>query len=133
MGCACVRACVWNDHIPISWQARKALKALRGLVKIQALVRGHLVRKQTSDMLRCMNALMSIQVRARVQRIQMTEEPPVIVKRRITHRESAQEKQLSRGYSVSFDFHPNKVSNILVFLTLRKQMMLLYVCRNQRM
>lgn len=90
-----------------SYLARKALKALRGLVKIQALVRGHLVRKQTSDMLRCMNALMSIQVRARIQRIQMTEEPPVIVKRRITHRESAQDKQLSRGYS-----EPNDVNLI---------------------
>ncbi|XP_074324874.1 protein IQ-DOMAIN 19-like [Apium graveolens] len=72
--------------------ARKALKALKGLVKIQALVRGHLVRKQTSEMLRCMNALMSIQVRARVQRIQMTEEPPIIVKRKLTHREPAHDQ-----------------------------------------
>ncbi|KAK1364137.1 Protein IQ-DOMAIN like [Heracleum sosnowskyi] len=78
--------------------ARKALKALKGLVKIQALVRGHLVRKQTSEMLRCMNALMSIQVRARVQRIQMTEEPPIIVKRKLTHREPAHD-QLRRGHS----------------------------------
>ncbi|KAK1394430.1 hypothetical protein POM88_013486 [Heracleum sosnowskyi] len=79
-------------------QAIKDLKALKGLVKIQALVRGHLVRKQTSEMLRCMNALMSIQVRARVQRIQMTEEPPIIVKRKLTHREPAHD-QLRRGHS----------------------------------
>lgn len=60
------------------FQARKALHALKGLVKLQALVRGHLVRKQTTATLRGMHALMSIQVRARIQRIQMVAEkqPP---------------------------------------------------------
>ncbi|MFS7969660.1 putative IQ motif, EF-hand binding protein [Helianthus anomalus] len=53
--------------------ARKALYALRGLVKLQALVRGHLVRKRTTAMVRCMSALVAIQVRARFQRIQMVE------------------------------------------------------------
>ena len=61
-------------------QARRALHALRGLVKLQALVRGHLVRKQTTATLRGMHALMSIQVRARIKRIKMAEEviPPEI-------------------------------------------------------
>lgn len=89
---------------PNTLQARKALKALKGLVKIQALVRGHLVRKQTSEMLRCMTALMSIQVRARVQRIQMTEDPPIVVKRNLIHREPAH-NQLRRGHSVSFSLN----------------------------
>ncbi|XP_065854657.1 protein IQ-DOMAIN 19-like [Euphorbia lathyris] len=57
-----------------SYLAKKALCALRALVKIQALVRGHLVRKQTTATMRQMHALMSIQVRARFQRIQMAEE-----------------------------------------------------------
>ena len=61
-------------------QAKKALHALRGLVKLQALVRGHLVRKQTTATLRGMHALMAIQVRARFQRIQMAEEPQFAVK-----------------------------------------------------
>ncbi|KAJ0893421.1 putative IQ motif, EF-hand binding, P-loop containing nucleoside triphosphate hydrolase [Helianthus annuus] len=56
-----------------SYLARKALYALRGLVKLQALVRGHLVRKRTTVMVRCMSALVAIQVRARFQRIQMVE------------------------------------------------------------
>lgn len=85
-------------------QARTALKALRGLVKIQALVRGYLVRKQTSEMLRCMNALMSIQVRARIQRMQMAEEPHIVVKRNITHIEPTHD-QLRRGDSVSLNLH----------------------------
>ncbi|KVH92193.1 protein of unknown function DUF4005 [Cynara cardunculus var. scolymus] len=57
-----------------SYLARKALCALRGLVKLQALVRGHLVRKRTTTMVRCMKALVSIQVRARYQRIQLVED-----------------------------------------------------------
>ncbi|XP_071728709.1 uncharacterized protein [Rutidosis leptorrhynchoides] len=57
-----------------SYLARKALCALRGLVKLQALVRGHLVRKRTTTMVRCMSALVSIQVRARFQRIQLAED-----------------------------------------------------------
>ncbi|KAL2345780.1 hypothetical protein Fmac_007065 [Flemingia macrophylla] len=57
-----------------SYLARRALHALKGLVKLQALVRGHLVRKQTTATLRGMHALMAIQVRARIHRIQMAEE-----------------------------------------------------------
>ncbi|KAL1220671.1 Protein IQ-DOMAIN 19 [Cardamine amara subsp. amara] len=51
--------------------ARKALRALRGLVKLQALVRGHLVRKQATATLRCMQALITLQTKAREQRIRM--------------------------------------------------------------
>ncbi|KAL5835419.1 hypothetical protein ACOSQ4_014916 [Xanthoceras sorbifolium] len=57
-----------------SYLARKALCALKGLVKLQALVRGHLVRKQTTATLRQMHTLMAIQVRARFHRIQTAEE-----------------------------------------------------------
>lgn len=53
------------------WQARKALRALKGLVKLQALVRGHLVRKQATATLRCMQALITLQTKAREQRIRM--------------------------------------------------------------
>ncbi|EMS64547.1 Protein IQ-DOMAIN 32 [Triticum urartu] len=48
--------------------ARRALKALRGLVKLQALVRGNIVRRQAAETLRCMQALVSVQSRARASR-----------------------------------------------------------------
>ncbi|CAL9190612.1 unnamed protein product [Musa hybrid cultivar] len=61
--------------------ARRALRALKGLVKLQALVRGHNVRKQANMTLRCMQALVRAQARVREQRMRLAQESAAAVSR----------------------------------------------------
>lgn len=50
------------------WQARKALRALKGVVKLQAHVRGYLVRKEAAETLHSMQALLRAQATIRMRR-----------------------------------------------------------------
>ncbi|PWA34436.1 hypothetical protein CTI12_AA619130 [Artemisia annua] len=52
-------------------QARKALRALKGLVKLQALVRGYMVRKQAAATLRSMEAMVRAQSSVTAHKVHM--------------------------------------------------------------
>ena len=49
-------------------KARKALRALKGIVKLQALMRGYLVRKRAATMLHSIQALIRVQTAVRSKR-----------------------------------------------------------------
>lgn len=55
---------------------------------MQALVRGHLVRKQARETLRCIQALVIAQARARAQRARMVSEDQNLSPYRITTEEN---------------------------------------------
>lgn len=55
-------------------QARRALRALRAVVRIQAIFRGRQVRKQAAITLRCMQALVRAQARVRAQSVRTSSE-----------------------------------------------------------
>jgi len=55
-------------------QARKALRALKGIVKLQAIIRGRAVRRQALSTLKCLESIVSIQSQVFARKSQMVEE-----------------------------------------------------------
>ena len=54
--------------------ARRALRALRGLVRLKSLVEGNSVKRQATSTLRCMQTLARVQSQIRSRRLKMSEE-----------------------------------------------------------
>ncbi|KAL5143402.1 Protein IQ-DOMAIN 14 [Glycine soja] len=53
--------------------AKKALRALKGIVKLQAIIRGRAVRRQAMSTLKCLQSIVSIQSQVCARRLQMVE------------------------------------------------------------
>lgn len=54
--------------------ARRALRALRGLVRLKLLMEGSVVKRQAANTLRCMQTLSRVQSQIRSRRVRMSEE-----------------------------------------------------------
>jgi hypothetical protein len=60
--------------IIVIMQARRALRALRGLVRLKSLVEGNSVKRQSASTLHCMQTLSRVQSQIRSRRVKMSEE-----------------------------------------------------------
>ncbi|KAG0518873.1 hypothetical protein BDA96_09G214400 [Sorghum bicolor] len=89
--------------------ARKALRALRSLVKLQALVRGYLVRKQTAMTLRRLQALMRLQAKTASSRKSVEQERIVARGVKPLAVPAVHRRRLSDGGDTGFDRSPRIV------------------------
>ncbi|KAK9090667.1 hypothetical protein Sjap_023844 [Stephania japonica] len=98
--------------------ARRAFRALRGIIRLQALIRGHLVRRQAVATLRCMQNIVRFQSLVRVHRIKLSDASRVVHgKNRI--RKPQDTKSLSSGKVNASSFTDKLQANAFVRKLLR--------------
>ncbi|KAK4269186.1 hypothetical protein QN277_022377 [Acacia crassicarpa] len=80
--------------------ARRALRALKAVVRLQAIFRGRKVRKQAAITLRCMHALVKVQARVRAMNVRMSPEGKAVQKLLDYYRRQAADpvKQAEEGW-----------------------------------
>ncbi|KAF7033959.1 hypothetical protein CFC21_045021, partial [Triticum aestivum] len=67
--------------------ARRALRALKGLVRLKSLVQGHSVKRQATSTLRCMQTLSRVQSKIRTRRIKMAEQNQALQRQLLLNQE----------------------------------------------
>jgi hypothetical protein len=66
------------NYLLLCWKARRALRALRGLVRLKALVDGSIVKRQTEKTIQSIQAETRIQFEIYARRQKMVEENQAI-------------------------------------------------------
>ncbi|KAJ1263718.1 hypothetical protein BS78_09G207500 [Paspalum vaginatum] len=89
--------------------ARKALRALKSLVKLQALVRGYLVRKQAATTLRRLQALMRLQAKTAASRKSTEQQERIVARVKPLALPVVHRRRLSDGGDTGLDRSPKIV------------------------
>ncbi|KAF9598040.1 hypothetical protein IFM89_023817 [Coptis chinensis] len=78
--------------------ARRALRALRGLVRLKTLIDGQPVKRQATTTLRCMQTLARVQSQIRARRIRMSEENQALQRQlQLKHEKDLENLRASMG------------------------------------
>lgn len=95
------------------YMARRALRALRGLVRLKSLIQGTPVRRQTSNALRCMQTLARVQSQIQSRRIRMSEENQALQRQLLQKRAKELSLQIGGEWDDSLQSKEQIEANLL--------------------
>ncbi|KAF6134719.1 hypothetical protein GIB67_002120 [Kingdonia uniflora] len=115
--------------------ARRALRALRGLVRLKTLIHGQSVKRQATTALRCMQALSRVQSQIRTRRVRMTEENQALQRQLQMKCEKDLENLRGEEWDDSAQSKEQVEANLLSKLdaTMRRERALAYAYSHQQM
>lgn len=116
--------CIDNCYCFGGFQARRALRALRGLVRLKTLIQGQSVKRQAASTLRCMQTLARLQSQIRVRRIRMSEENQAL-QRQLQQKRKNEFEKLQSSVSTLFIFGLYTAGNGAMHVT--KQTLVIFV------
>ncbi|PON69240.1 IQ motif, EF-hand binding site [Parasponia andersonii] len=115
--------------------ARRALRALRGLVRLKLLMEGNVVKRQATNTLRCMQTLARVQTQIRSRRIRMLEENQALQRQLLQkHAKELENLRLGEEWDDSLQSKEQIEANLLskYEATMRRERALAYAFSHQQ-
>lgn len=115
--------------------ARRALRALRGLVRLKLLMEGSIVKRQAANTLKCMQTLSRVQSQIRSRRIRMLEENQALQRQLLQkHAKELENLRLGEEWDDSLQSKEQIEANLLskYEATMRRERALAYAFSHQQ-
>ncbi|KAK1563900.1 hypothetical protein Q3G72_034889 [Acer saccharum] len=114
--------------------ARRALRALRGLVRLKLLMEGAVVKRQACNTLRCMQTLSRVQSQIRSRRIRMSEENQALQKQLLQKHAKELATQIGENWDDSAQSKEQVEANLLskYEATMRRERAMAYSFSHQQ-